>query len=100
MPSAPLIRYAVCISILKDPEKNMLKITAAVKFPLLIISFVGSSLGALAQSGNQQDTGQSLTLDQCVAYALKNQPTLHQSLINTDIARATNGINLSGWLPQ
>ena len=49
---------------------------------------------------NQPDTGQSLTLDQCVAYALKNQPAIHQSLISTDIARATNAINLSGWLPQ
>ena len=101
----------------------MLKITAAVKFPLLIFGFIGSSLGVFsqasptsqkpptssapptssgvaAQTGNRPDTGQSLTLDQCVAYALKNQPALHQSLINTDIARATNAINLSGWLPQ
>ncbi|HEX9510001.1 MAG TPA: TolC family protein [Puia sp.] len=101
----------------------MLKITAAVKFPLLIISFIGSSLGVFSQTSptspmppaspagqispaglppirNQPDTGQSLTLDQCVTYALKNQPALHQSLIYTDITRATNAISLSGWLPQ
>ena len=89
----------------------MLKSTAVVKFPLLIIVFVGSSLGVWAQASpaspkgrpivqNQPDTGQALTLEQCVAYALKNQPYLHQALINTDIARATNAINLSGWLPQ
>src|SRR5258708_9798948 len=123
MPSAPVIRYAVCISILKDPTKNMLKITEAVKFPLFIISFIGSPLGVFSQTSqappippasqagqispaglppirNQPDTGQSLTLDQCVTYALKNQPALHQSLIYTDITRATNAISLSGWLPQ
>ena len=81
----------------------MLKITAVVKFPLLFILFAGSSFAGLSQTspkGNLPDTGQALTLDQCVAYALKNQPTLHQSLIGTDITRATNAISLAGWLPQ
>jgi outer membrane protein TolC len=83
----------------------MLKITAAAKFPLLFISFIGSSFIAFSQAGNPPirnipDSGQALTLDQCVSYALKNQPALHQSLINTDITRATNAISLSGWLPQ
>ncbi|HTI11343.1 MAG TPA: TolC family protein [Puia sp.] len=93
----------------------MLKITAAaVKFPFLIIGLIGSSVSALSQTGQPlqplpaagsparpiPDSGQALTLDQCVAYALKNQPVLHQALIGTDIARATNSINLAGWLPQ
>ncbi|MES1250083.1 MAG: TolC family protein, partial [Chitinophaga rupis] len=93
----------------------MLKITAAaVKFPLLIIGFISSSVLSWSQTGqtmqpqpgaNSQvrslpDSGQALTLDQCLAYALKNQPALHQALIGTDIARATNAINLAGWLPQ
>ncbi|UOE52373.1 TolC family protein [Mucilaginibacter sp. SMC90] len=46
------------------------------------------------------DTGQSLTLRQCIDYALIHQPALNQSLINTDIAHTTNAINLAAWLPQ
>ena len=50
--------------------------------------------------GYSQDTTQSLTLDQCIIYALQHQPTLKQSLINQAIAKTTNDINLAGWLPQ
>jgi len=39
-------------------------------------------------------------LEQCVDYALKNQPGLHQSLISQEITRISNTIALSGWLPQ
>src|SRR5262249_11121674 len=42
----------------------------------------------------------ALTLDQCIDYALQHQPALNQSLINIQIAKATNAINLAGWLPQ
>lgn len=90
----------------------MLKITAAaVNFSFLMIGFIGSPGLAWSQTTPPpesrilaphpaSDTGQALSLDQCLAYALKNQPAFHQSLIYTDIARATNGISLSGWLPQ
>ena len=51
-----------------------------------------------------KDTGrtgaESLTLAQCIEYALQHQPALNQSLININIAKTTNAINLSGWLPQ
>ncbi|HEX8019829.1 TolC family protein [Mucilaginibacter sp.] len=47
-----------------------------------------------------QDTGQYLTLRQCIDYALVHQPALNRSLINTDIARTSNAINLAAWLPQ
>jgi len=40
------------------------------------------------------------TLEQCLEYALKNQPGLHQASINQDITRLSNSIALSGWLPQ
>jgi outer membrane protein TolC len=46
------------------------------------------------------DSAQSLTLKQCIDYALKNQPALQQAYINVSIAHATNAISLSGWLPQ
>jgi len=49
----------------------------------------------------QADAGyQSLTLRQCIDYAMKHQPALNQSLINQAITRANNAINLSGWYPQ
>lgn len=47
-----------------------------------------------------QDTGQYLTLRQCIDYAMVHQPALNQSLISTDIARTSNAINLAAWLPQ
>ncbi len=51
---------------------------------------------------NSPDTGavQSLTLQQCIDYALLHQPALNRSLININIAKTTNAINLAGLLPQ
>lgn len=49
-----------------------------------------------AQSG----PAESLTLDQCISYAMQHQPVLNQALLGVSIARATNAVNLSGWLPQ
>lgn len=60
---------------------------------LLCISIAGFSQGV-----NKADT--ALTLDQCVAYALKHQPVINQALVNVAITRATNSINLAGWFPQ
>jgi outer membrane protein TolC len=51
-----------------------------------------------------KDTGnrnaESLTLAQCIGYAMQHQPALNASLVSVDIAKTTNAINLSGWLPQ
>lgn len=52
-----------------------------------------------AQS-KQSDTIPSLNLDQCVAYGLENQPGVLQSAIGIKIAKKTNFIALSSWLPQ
>src|ERR1700754_3079978 len=67
---------------------------------LLSSSLTCISIAAFSQPGKQPDTAQALTLDQCVAYALKHQPTINQALINVAITRATNAINTAGWLPQ
>ncbi len=48
--------------------------------------------------GNGSD--QYMTLKQCIDYAMIHQPALNKSLINVDIAKTTNAINLSAWLPQ
>ncbi len=54
---------------------------------------------------NPADTGKSgtgdyLTIKQCIDYALLHQPGLNISLINIDVAKTTNAINLASWLPQ
>jgi outer membrane protein TolC len=43
---------------------------------------------------------QYLTLQQCIDYAMQHQPGVNISLINIDVAKTTNAINLSGALPQ
>ncbi|HTQ65860.1 MAG TPA: TolC family protein [Puia sp.] len=58
------------------------------------------SLTGFSQRTNLSDTIQSLTLEQCINYAMQHQPALRQSLINIDIAHVSNQISLSGWLPQ
>lgn len=67
---------------------------------LMIIGCFSFSLCANAQNGNGVDTGQSLTLGQCIQYAMKHQPAVNRALIGVPIAKANNAINLSGWLPQ
>ncbi len=49
-----------------------------------------------------KDTGkaQYFTLKQCIDYALQHQPNLNIALINVDVAKTSNAIALSGWLPQ
>lgn len=61
------------------------------------IAVFNSGSGQAVRAG---DTTHALTLDQCVDYALKHQPHLNQALIGVDIAKTTNAIDLSGWLPQ
>ncbi len=46
------------------------------------------------------NTPASLSLPQCIDYALHHQPGLQQSLIKTNIVRASNAVSLSGWYPQ
>lgn len=71
----------------------------AAKFTVLSISFITLSLMAFSQP-NPPDTSQALTLGQCISYAMKNQPAVNQAMINVEVAKVTNSINLAGWLPQ
>ncbi|HXB93128.1 MAG TPA: TolC family protein [Puia sp.] len=72
----------------------------AVKFTVLSFSYITFSLMAFSQPGNPPDTSQALTLGQCISYAMKNQPAVNQAMINVEVAKVTNSINLAGWLPQ
>src|SRR5580658_6085849 len=79
----------------------MSKIVLVVfKRVLYCISFLTVSIAAKSQINNPPDTTGALTLDQCVAYALKHEPMINMSIVNVAIVRATNAINTSGWLPQ
>ncbi|MHA4843407.1 TolC family protein [Flavitalea antarctica] len=44
--------------------------------------------------------GDSLTLEECIQYAMKNQPYVQQALIDQEIAERDIRIGLSGWYPQ
>ena len=67
---------------------------------LFIAIFVQVPICSYSQNDYRSDSNQYFALEQCIHYALQHQPGLNQSLLNTDIAKATNIINLSGWLPQ
>lgn len=66
------------------------------------ILLTGSLLSQPFLSTAQQpsDTITSLNLEQCIDFALQHQPSIKQAEININIAKATNAVNLSGWLPQ
>jgi len=53
-----------------------------------------------AQGMADNDTTKVLSLEDCIHYALKNQPALKQSLIDESIAHTNNLIGLSAWMPQ
>lgn len=65
---------------------------------LLFVCLIAWSFPATAQT-NDNNTA-VLTLTDCLRYALKNQPSVNQSLIDEEIAKASNNIALSAWLPQ
>ncbi len=70
---------------------------------LLICSIsvlINISVCSYSQKSNKPDSLQIFTLAQCIDFAFQHQPALNQSLINLNIAKITNRINLSGWLPQ
>ena len=68
--------------------------------PVLGILIAASPLQVGAQTKKTADTTQFLTLDQCIVYAMQHQPAVLQTGIEINIAKKTNAINLSAWLPQ
>ena len=75
------------------PEKKLKLIIT------LGILMLYASLSTFAQN-KKTDTIPSYNLDQCLAYALQNQPAIQQAAIELTIAHKTNLINLSNWLPH
>lgn len=71
-----------------------------IKYILVLTISITTASGLSAQNKNPADTVPFLSLDECIAYGLQHQPGILQSNIQIAIAKKTNQINLSGWLPQ
>ena len=88
----------------KKGSKNIFHLLFTLLEPLKLFLIAaianGVILSAGAQDKNTNDTAQYLTIEQCIAYGLKNQPTVRQSTLGISITEKTNSINLSAWLPQ
>jgi len=88
-------------------KSTMIRISL-LAFIFSCFSFIGYSqtpdtsklLIPILRDSSKNAVAEYLTIKQCIDYAMIHQPALNQSLINVDIARATNAINLSTWLPQ
>ncbi|UPL49722.1 TolC family protein [Hymenobacter sublimis] len=55
---------------------------------------------AQAQPTTPPPPSSQLTLEQCLQYALQNQPVLRQARLDEETNEATIRIGLAGWLPQ
>jgi outer membrane protein TolC len=94
------------------PAKGILPLKHQLMLQRVLILFIAtlSFSNIYAQVNGTNDTrhlpqqGDSIlrtfTLEQCIAYALKNQPAVNQSKIDEDIAKANRSIALAGYLPQ
>src|ERR1700722_2181838 len=65
---------------------------------LVASNVIGADL--CAQTKNVAGSVPFVSLDQCIVYGLQHQPGIQQSAIQIAIAKRTNQINLSAWLPQ
>jgi len=82
-------------------KRRIISIKVEMKASLLcFLSFAFIPFYSIAQNNETGSSNKAFTLQQCIDYALKNQPALNQSLINISIVKKTNDISLSGWLPQ
>ncbi|TDX02003.1 TolC family protein [Dinghuibacter silviterrae] len=66
---------------------------------ILLIFTSAASYAGFAQQTPPPDTP-VFTLDQCIAYALKHEPTLNEAILSQAVQHSTNAISLAGWLPQ
>ena len=76
------------------------KKSATVFAPPIDASMMNSRITIGAKDTNINHTNQFLTIRQCIDYALLHQPALNRSLLNGNITKETNAVNLAAWLPQ
>ncbi|RFS20152.1 TolC family protein [Chitinophaga silvatica] len=53
-----------------------------------------------AYSQTLKDSINTLSLKQCIDYALQHQPAVQQTILLKSITKEANAVNLSGWYPQ
>lgn len=58
------------------------------------------SIATFGQSQTDSAITGSASLQQCISYALKNQPAVQQSVLDEEIGERDISIALSGWAPQ
>ncbi len=70
--------------------------------PLLcgLLLYPSSLLLAQTPAGTAPLPNETLTLEECIAYALKNRGTVEQAVLDEAIGEREIKANLSGWLPQ
>lgn len=68
-----------------------------LRIPVLAVVLL---ITVMSGAQNASQGVQTFTLQQCIDYALKNQPNIQQAILNVSITKTTNFINVSGWLPQ
>jgi len=88
----------LCLSLSASAQKSNVNSTTAP--PVEDTDKVSLLQPVKVKDTSKNSTDQYFTLQQCVDYALQHQPGLNIALINVDVARATNAINLSTALPQ
>jgi len=78
----------------------MVKISDMLRVTLRIIIFHIIVISQTAFGQSSSDTTQRMSLQQCIDFALSNQPIYKQSKVDEEIAERTLRANLAGWFPQ
>lgn len=65
---------------------------------IIIFSFLSTSLKG--QEFDSIETEQAITLEQCIEYALQNNPQISNAILNEDYVETTIKGKLSEWYPQ
>ena len=94
-----LLVNLICASLVTYAQRVPAKRTPVVLAP------PDTSQSSLPVPGSAQDTNRIegvdyLTIKNCIDYAMVHQPALNIAMININIAKTTNAINLAGLLPQ
>lgn len=76
--------------------KNIVTISAFLA-SLVLFLMISPPLKARDQRKAVPD---SISLNECIIYALENQPLIHQLKLDEEIVNQNIRISLSGWLPQ
>ena len=91
---------AICSYAQNKTRKNTTQNSVAAPLVVPDTSKANLLLPVTVKNTGQNSSGEYLTLQQCIDYAMLHQPGLNISLININVAKTTNAISLAGALPQ